>query len=77
MKKQIIVVSHGFVLMGEVEPQRTSYLVKDASVIRRWGTTKGLGQIALSGPTKDTILEPCGTVEIEKHATLMRIDCQV
>ena len=75
--KQIIVVTNGFVLIGEVEPSNTTYLVKGASVIRRWGTTKGLGQIALEGPTKDTVFDPCGTVMVERSAVLMRIDCRV
>ncbi len=75
MKKQIIVATHGFVLIGNVKPAADHYLVENAAVIRRWGTTKGLGQVALEGPTPETIFDPCGTVRIEKHATIMRIDC--
>lgn len=77
MSKQIIVITNGFVLIGDVTVAESTYIVKEASVIRRWGTTKGLGQIALKGPTSTTVLDPCGTVEIEKHATLMRIQCKV
>lgn len=77
MSKQIIVITNGFVLIGDVTAVKSTYVVKEASVIRRWGTTKGLGQIALEGPTSETVLDPCGTVEVEKHATLMRIQCKV
>lgn len=77
MSKEIIVITNGFVLIGDVTVAESTYIVKEASVIRRWGTTKGLGQIALKGPTSTTVLDPCGTVEVEKHATLMRIQCKV
>jgi hypothetical protein len=40
--------------------------VHSAAVIRNWGTTKGLGEIAKDGPTKDTKLDPTnGTVEFD------------
>ncbi len=48
----------------------------DAKVIRYWGTTAGLGQIAKNGPTNKTILDPCnGTVVVEAAAVLFTIDC--
>ena len=77
MAKQIIVVDNGFVFIGNVTPTPVGYLVEDCSCVRAWGTTNGLGQIALTGPTSETILDPCGTIEVEKHATLFRIDCVV
>lgn len=46
----------------------TGYLT-NASFIRRWGTTKGLGQLAISGATSDTILDPCGEFEFEMLTT--------
>ena len=73
--KQIVVIQNGFVLMGSVTQTDDGYTIEDASVIRKWGTTRGLGEIALSGPTKETVLDPCGVVEVERHAVLMRINC--
>lgn len=58
----IVVLQRGWVVVGEVRRINDEITVRDASVIRCWGTTKGLGQLALSGPTEKTVLDPCGTV---------------
>ena len=49
--------------------------LKDAAVVRAWGTTKGLGEIALNGPTSSTKLDPCGTVRFPASSVLFSIDC--
>ena len=74
--KKIFIVKLGWVLIG-VEQSSINGIVTitDASVIRRWGTERGLGQLALAGPTKDTLLDPVGTVEVSEHSILMRIRC--
>lgn len=65
-EKRIVILSYGWVMIGEYSESADQKTVSlnDAYVIRRWGTKKGLGQIALTGPTKDTILDPCGIVNI-------------
>ena len=76
-KKQIVVVTSGWVLIGMVTKAESGVKLTEASVIRVWGTTAGLGQIALQGPTKDTVLDPCGDVEVPIRAVVMCIDCVV
>lgn len=73
--KEIVVVQSGWVLMGDVQEEENVLVLKSASVIRVWGTTRGLGQIALNGPTKDTVLDPCGEATVPKIAVLFRIKC--
>ena len=74
--KQIIVAEAGWVFIGEVqETDEPGARLKNAAVIRNWGTTAGLGQIALSGPTKNTVLDPCGEVYIGRP--IARINCEV
>ena len=53
----IAVIQRSWVLVGQIE--RDGHLVKltRAACLRRWGTKKGLGEIAENGPTKDTILD--------------------
>ena len=64
LDKRIVILTYGWVMIGEYDLSDTTVRLTNASVIRKWGTERGIGQIAISGPTKDTILDPCGTVEI-------------
>ncbi|MFP4294915.1 MAG: hypothetical protein ACLFQH_03710, partial [Halothiobacillaceae bacterium] len=43
--------------------------------IRDWGTTQGLGEIALSGPTRKTILDPAGVVVAPVGSMLFYLEC--
>lgn len=63
---KIVVLQRGWVMVGRFERSGSDCKLTDASVIRNWGTTKGLGEIAKDGPTKDTKLDPCnGLVEFD------------
>lgn len=72
---QIVVLQRGWIVVGSVAISGDDVTVANASVIRVWGTTKGLGEIALGGPTKDTVLDPCGTVRAHKGSVVMYVDC--
>ena len=69
----IIVLDRGFVYVGDVEIDGDWCVIKNAQNIRRWGTTKGLGEL-VSGPTKDTVLDPAGTVRAPMRAVISVID---
>ena len=58
-KKQIVVLQRGWVVVGDVEKTETEVKINSCSVIRIWGTSKGLGEIADNGPTSKTKLDPC------------------
>lgn len=71
-KMGIFVLQRGWVVVGKVKSKSTTAIVvKDASVIKRWGAPRGLGQLAQSGPTSETILEPSGTVEFHPLAGVL------
>lgn len=78
--KKIYVLQNRWVLLGDQvppaagEPQTEVKLI-NASVIRLWGTTRGLGEIALNGPTPQTQLDPCGEVDIPLAVVLFSIRC--
>ena len=75
--KKIVVIQAGWVVIGEVAYLGEIVRVENASVIRVWGTTAGLGEIALKGVTDRTILDYAGVVEVYKNAVIMQFDCVV
>ena len=75
--KKIVVIEAGWVAIGQVEELDDRIIITDASVIRTWGTTAGLGEIALRGVTPQTVLDAAGTIECYKKAVIMQIPCMV
>lgn len=76
MSKELVVVDGGWVLLGEVTDVSGGVVVTDTSVVRVWGTTAGLGELALKGPTASTILDFTGEVRVNTGRILMRIPCK-
>ena len=74
-EKKIVVLQRGWVVVGEFSKDGHEIVVSNASVVRRWGTTKGLGEIAEGGPTSSTVLDKCGTVRAHEQTVVMIIDC--
>jgi hypothetical protein len=72
-----VVLQRGWVVVGRVERIGAETVVRDAHVIRRWGTSKGLGQLALEGPQSATILDAAGTVRAHELAVVLTLDCDV
>lgn len=63
-EKRIIVADRGWVFVGScVDNADGTVTINNAKNIRRWGTAKGLGQLA-TGPTSDTIADDYGTVRV-------------
>ena len=73
--KQIVIAQRGWVFVGSVTRSENEIVIEDAAVVRRWGTTAGLGQLAAKGPTADTRLDPCPTVRIHPLAIVAMMDC--
>lgn len=63
---KIVCLQRGWVMIGRLERNGYECKLYEASVIRNWGTTKGLGEIAKDGPTSLTKLDKCyGVVEFD------------
>jgi hypothetical protein len=76
MGQQIVVLDRGFVYVGEVTKEADTVTITNARNIRRWGTTAGLGQLAESGPTSNTKLDPAGTVTAPLRAVIHFVACK-
>ena len=59
--KQIVVLDGGFVYVGDCEIVGDMLQVSRCKNLRRWGTTKGLGELC-AGPLKNTQADDCGVL---------------
>jgi len=73
-KRQIVILQRGWIVVGDVTREGNDVVVSNSSVIRRWGTKNGIGQLALAGPTSETVLDPLGRIESHELAVVGRID---
>jgi len=74
---KIVILQRGWVMVGRFSRVGSDCKLHDASVIRIWGTTRGLGEIAQNGPTEKTILDKCGKVEFDYLTVVAAISCEV
>ena len=74
---KIVILQRGWVMVGRLERNGSECKLHNASVIRAWGTTKGLGEIAMGGPTGSTKLDKCGgVVEFDYLTVVASVACE-
>jgi hypothetical protein len=74
---KIVILQRGWVMVGRFERVGSDCKLYNASVIRNWGTSRGLGEIAKDGPTTDTKLDPTnGLVEFDYLTVVAIIACE-
>ena len=73
---KIVILQRGWVMVGVFSQLNSQCRLDNAAVIRKWGTTKGLGEIADGGPTKDTVLDKTPPVEFHEMTVIATIQCR-
>lgn len=74
---RILILQRGWVMVGYyVDDDNDRVTLKGARVIRKWGTTQGLGQLT-TGPTSSTILDPAGTVTTHILGIVASLACDL
>jgi hypothetical protein len=71
----IMVIEAGNVIVGEYSFADGDKMIRvdGGSVVRRWGTTRGLGELAEHGPLPDTKLDPLNSVAHVSSGSLLFI----
>lgn len=69
----IVVCDRGFVYVGDVRMDDSFAIISNARNIRYWGTERGLGQLALEGPTDKTRLDAVGIVRVPARRRIDRV----
>lgn len=73
---QIVILDRGFVFVGDVSVDGDWLVIRNAKNVRRWGTSKGLGELAKDGPKPETKLDPTGTVRAPMRAVIGLLECE-
>jgi len=72
--KTIAILTNGFVFVGDVTVKKDWIEIENTYNIRRFGTTKGLGQLAVEGIQKDTVLDKVGVLRAPVSNVIGLID---
>ena len=59
---RIVILQRGHIAVGHVYTAADEVRIENAAIVRRWGTTNGLGELAKQGPLSETILDDCPTL---------------
>ncbi len=73
---QIVILDRGWVFVGDVTTDANWVRIANAKCVRIWGTTKGLGELAASGPLPGTKLDDAGSVRAPLAALKGLIACE-
>lgn len=73
--KKIVVLQRGWVAIGDYIKSGEYVTLKNAAIIRKWGTTKGLPQLAREGKLSDTVLDSSPNIKFHILTEVMSIDC--
>lgn len=72
----IVILQRGWVMVGRLERDGEECSLHSASVIRKWGTTQGLPELANKGPLTGTVLDKCtGVVQFHWLTVIATIAC--
>ena len=72
---KIVILQRGWIFVGEYYENGNNCRLENAKCIRKWGTSKGLGELASEGVKSDTVLDDCPTVNFHKLTIVASINC--
>jgi hypothetical protein len=72
---KIVILQRAWNFVGRFERTGNDCKLTNAYVIRRWGTSEGLGQLAKEGKLSGTILDFAGVVEFDYLTIVATINC--
>jgi hypothetical protein len=72
---RIVILQRGWVFVGRYVQVGEDCALTDAKCVRRWGTTKGLGELAANGPLPNTVLDSSPDVRFHILTVIATIDC--
>lgn len=74
-KNKIVILQRGWVFVGKFSKEGSTCRLSNASNIRTWGTTKGLGELAEDGPTSSTKMDKVNDITFHELTSVAILDC--
>ena len=71
----IVILQRGWVMVGKLQKKGEYFKLLEGQVIRRWGTSNGLGELAIKGKLRETILEPTPETSFHELTMIGAIKC--
>ena len=73
---RIFVLQRGWVVVGVERDEGDQIVIERGHVVRRWGTTDGLGELASKGPLSKTKLDEFAhPVRFHRLSVICTFDC--
>lgn len=73
---RIVILQRGWVVVGQYSQEGDECTISNGYVIRSWGTSNGLGEIALNGPTSSTKLDKITETKFHELAAIASLKCE-
>lgn len=73
----LVVADRGFVWVGKARTTADWVEIEGARVVRRWGTSEGLNELAAKGPLTNTKLDAPADLKVSRKALIAVIPCEV
>ena len=75
MGTRIVILQRGWVVVGNYVQTGQYVTLSKAAVVRKWGTTKGLPELAAKGPLSDPVLEKGPDIRFHALTEIASIAC--
>jgi hypothetical protein len=72
---RIVILDRGWVAVGRWSKAGSECRLDGAYIIRIWGTERGLGQLAMDGPLKSTVLDPVTILRYHELNAVADLQC--
>lgn len=72
---RIVILQRGWIVVGHYKQSGDYVTLTKASVVRKWGATQGLPEIASNGPTSSTVLDKGPDMRFHILTEVFSIDC--
>ncbi len=72
---RIVILQRGWVAVGRYARKGRQCKLVNGYIIRKWGTTEGLSELAIKGPLANTILDKSPDIEFHQLTEIANIQC--